>query len=404
MRNAVRGYDWGSRTALAALQGRAPSGEHEAELWMGAHPLAPSLLVVGGEAGGHGHEVSLAEMITADPSGVLGEATFTRFGPRLPFLLKVLAVERALSVQVHPGQGRAAARFAEEEALGLPVGSDKRTYVDPYAKPEFLYALTEFDALAGLRTADDAAGLLGLLDLPDLDGALSALSAGTGREAVRTALARLLHMPDGERRRFADDAARRAEELLAAGGRHLAEGERAALRVLVRLRGEHPGDVLVVAPLLLRLHRLPPGGTIFLPTGVPHAYLGGLAVEIMATSDNVLRAGLTTKHVDAEELLAALDPDADAQVHRPESGEGVQTWPVPVPEFRLARLEVTGSVCVPTAPSGPSVVLCTGGRVEVHCLGDAVALGGGESAFVPDGSGDLVLQGAGEVFVATPGS
>jgi len=437
MVNPVRRYDWGSRTALATLQGRPPTGEPEAELWMGAHPLAPSHLLTGDDAApgvepGVGPDagpdagvapaaagISLAAAIATDPAGVLGEATLRRFGARLPFLLKVLAVERALSVQVHPGRRRAAARFAEEAELGLAPGSAKRTYVDPYGKPEFLYALTAFDALAGLRPAQEAKVLLSLLGLPVLDDAVAAAGGpGQGRAGAAAALAQLVRMPDPARAAFADDAARRAAQSLA-GSAELPAGARDALAVVVRLAAEHPGDALVVAPLLLRLHHLCPGGTIFLPTGVPHAYLGGLAVEIMATSDNVLRAGLTTKHVDPEELLAALDPAADAEVLPPggRTGHDRHTWVLPVPEFQLTRLDTAPGVpsALPAGGGGPRIVLCTRGRLVLCTRGrslvpsdptngdDAVVLTAGQSAFVPGGAPDLELLGSAEAFVAAPG-
>jgi mannose-6-phosphate isomerase len=408
MLNVVRPYDWGSHTALAALQGRPRATEPEAELWMGAHPLASSSVVL------PGGPRALADLLDSEPTAVLGRADAERFGRRLPFLLKVLAVERALSVQVHPGSARAAGGFAAEEAAGVPMSSSRRTFVDPYGKPEFLYALSPFVALAGLRDATGTAALLRLLGLPALTEILRALhgpsaldpTAG-GRDLVARAMASILHWPAPDRAGFSAATARRAGELLAGAGADLDDEQRAVLAVVVRLAEEHPGDVLVVAPLLLQLHALPPGGTIFLPTGVPHAYLGGLAVEIMAASDNVVRAGLTTKHVDPEELLAALDPRRDASVGwLPQGGTGpdVSVWTVPVPDFSLARLVVgLGGKPVPEGLTGARIVLCTEGRVVVRAATGELSLRAGTSAFVPASAGPVVLQGPGEAFVAAPG-
>lgn len=430
MVNPVRDYDWGSRTELARIQGREPSGGPEAELWMGAHPAAPSL-VPGPDGTGRG----LDQAIAAAPEAMLGAGCVQRFGPRLPFLLKVLAVQRALSIQVHPSPEQAAAGFAREQAAGIEPRL--RSYVDPYAKPEMVVALTEFVALAGLRDTAEVAGLLGLLgllDLPALDlpvrgpmlAALGQDARGAGRAGTARAVAALATWPAPERAELASQVRRRAEALLHAPT-SACEPElgvdrdtRRALEWVLALTEQHPGDPMVLAPLVLRLHRLAPGQAMFLPAGVPHAYLSGLGMEVMSASDNVVRAGLTGKRVDADALISLLDPDAVPLLDVPSrpvpdgavSGRG---WYPPVPEFALAQLHVDGPGTL-ARTGGPEVVFCLEGQVEVSLGGQGLTLRAGSSAFLPALPGTdpdvvllpapavLALDGRGELFRATLGA
>ncbi|MFN8075996.1 MAG: mannose-6-phosphate isomerase, class I [Kineosporiaceae bacterium] len=409
MRNPIRGYDWGSTTRLAQLQGRGPSASPEAELWMGAHQGDPSTVILDEESGAG---MSLRDLVHRHPASVLGDTTLARFGVRLPFLLKVLGVERALSIQVHPGPEAAEAGFLAEEAAGVPLDAPHRRYLDRHAKPEFLYALTPFDALAGFREASESAGLVEAFGVAELAPVLAALrghgTAGLVSDDTHpqlAALATLVHLPPQRRVELADAVAARARELTEAGS---ADPELAALLPwITKLAGEHPGDPLVTAPLLLRLHRLEPGGTIYLPAGVPHAYLLGTGVEIMGASDNVLRAGLTTKAVATEELLATLDPEAGPTIGAPARGEEARgrSWTFPAAEFALTHQVVDPS------PRGaaleraehPQIVLCIRGTVTIEGCGVNLTLRGGDSVFLPADCGDVHLSGDGEVFRASPG-
>jgi mannose-6-phosphate isomerase len=408
MINPIRPYDWGSRTRLAELQGRPPADGPEAELWMGAHFNAPSSVI------DDGLEVSLRTWIEHSPLTLLGEETVTRFGPRLPFLLKVLGIERALSVQVHPSRELAERGFTDEEQRGVPRTAPHRTYVDRYSKPEFAYALTRMVALAGFRPRDEVAGFLRAIDLPVLAPVLEALQHPGRHGGVVAALTTLLHWPAQDRARLADDVAERcaglAEELAARADVDPASAELATvLRWVHVLAGDHPGDPLITAPLLLRLHELPPGGTLFLPAGVPHSYLRGTCVEIMANSDNVLRAGLTTKHISVEALLDALEPD-DAPVVGPSShrsGGEQHAWDFPVEEFSLGHIVVgpgDGEHATTQASPLPHILLCTRGAVTLHFDTGELELRSGESAFVPAGCPGLTVRGDGEVFRAAPGA
>jgi mannose-6-phosphate isomerase len=381
----VRAYAWGSRTAIAQVQGRpSPTDEPEAELWVGAHPAAPSRLAESGRP--------LTEAIEADATAMLGDDVVRSFGARLPFLLKLLAAEAPLSIQAHPDATTARAGFAAEEAAGVPRDDPKRNYADPFPKPELLYAVTEFSALCGFRAPSDTLALLARLDAPLLDDLAAELVARPDAEGLRGTVTRLLTLPDTDR-------ADLVGEVLAAC-RAVAG---APYALAVDLGERYPGDVGAVLSLLLNIVRLRPGQAIHLPAGVPHAYLRGLGVETMANSDNVLRGGLTPKWVDVSELLRVLrcTPGAVAPLEPVDEGPGVRSWRPPVAEFALTRVILDDAVRSARLPAaGPRALLCLDGRVDA----DGTALGAGQSAFESAGEG-LHLRGAGTLFVAgTPGA
>src|SRR3954463_11684672 len=280
MANPIRGYDWGAIETLARLQGRAPSGAPEAELWMGAHPSAPSTVVDGA-----GTTHRLDELVARRPRDLLGPDVVAVHGPRLPYLLKVLAVAGPLSLQVHPDRDRARHGFAGEVTV---LGEHR--YVDPYPKPEMLYALEPVQALCGFRAAADAARLLGLLDGPRLAAiAEPLLDADAGTAALEEAFEILVTWPDDDRADLAIEAADAAATVLASGG--IPEPERAAVGWVARLPRGFPPTAPPPAPLLLDLVRLQPGETLFVPAGAPHSYLSGSGGEIMGEPDNGARAG-----------------------------------------------------------------------------------------------------------------
>jgi mannose-6-phosphate isomerase len=393
MANSVRHYDWGSLTALAQLQRRPASGRHEAELWMGAHPSAPSSVLAA-----DGAEMSLLDAVDSAPQLLLGPDVQARFGQRLPFLLKVLAIARPLSVQVHPDAERAHRGFHDEESV---TGTHR--YVDPWPKPEMLYALRPTDALCGFRSADRADELLRLVEGPLIGRLRETLgSGGDEHDRIKAAFTRLITWPAEERAALVQELVTNSRAFIrSAGFAGLDPDARCALIWVGRLARYHPADPLVAAPLLLDLVRLPPGGTLYVPAGAPHAYLDGLGVEVMGNSDNVLRAGLTHKPIAVEELLQVVDGGTRTVRDLPmeQLGPDEVAWRSPAPEFRLGRLRLDGSRAVRAAAavSGPQIFLCTSGRVRV---GD-VLLQSGESAFVGASAGPVVLQGAGEVFRAS---
>ena len=420
MVNSVQAYDWGSPTAIARMQGRTPSGGPEAELWMGAHPSAPS-----GLEAVDGSVQPLDALVAAAPDTVLGADVAAIFGPRLPFLLKVLAIDKPLSVQVHPTAERAAESYTAEMA-----GGDVHRYVDPFHKPELAYALEPTDLLCGFRPADQAAYLLGLVDCERIRRVAEPLLAEDADdvECVEEAFRVLVTWPEDDREALAADVAERAKAILASLGPARSGDEDgttddatdeddddddvdpASRRALVwasRLAALHPKDPLVAAPFLLDLVQLDPGHTLYVPAGAPHAYLYGLVVEIMANSDNVLRAGLTHKPVAVDELLRIVDGatrpvlDVPAVALSPHE----TAWRPPVADFQLTRVAPTTTVPVAAFPHlvGPQVVLCTQGPVTLSAGPHELTLHAGESAFVGAGGAPLTVRGPGEVFRAATG-
>jgi mannose-6-phosphate isomerase len=403
MHNQIRDYDWGSASALAMLQSRPPSGGPEAELWMGAHPSAPSQLVLD-----NGAVISLPAAITADPAAVLGAAAAARFGARLPYVLKVLAIARPLSVQVHPNAARAL-------EIHRPEGGSP--YVDAYHKPEMLYALEPTEALFGFRTPGQAAMLIRRLECDRLNDLAAALEGDVQTQTVdlepvdqqtadsarlHAALATLVNWPVADRASLVAAIATASIRLQSSGNTDYPE----AFGWLDRLVGLHPADPMVLAPLLLDLVRLSPGQTIFVPAGVPHCYLSGLGVEILAASDNVLRCGLTSKPIEVDELLHVIDtrPLASSETPLTTLGEHETAWRPDVEDFQLTRIVVDGEpVVADTTIDGPQILLCTRGKVQVQAGSRTVQLTGGFSAFVTAGAGALTLSGGGEVFRAAPG-
>jgi mannose-6-phosphate isomerase len=407
MDNPVRNYDWGSLTALARLQGRTPSGHPEAELWMGAHPSAPSRLLAPARSVGEPPD-QLDQLVAERPVDLLGADVHDRFGPRLPFLLKILAISQPLSVQVHPTADRARAAYEGEATV-----PGEHRYVDPYAKPELLYALEPVDAMCGFRSPDRARSLLTRLASPRMARIAEPLS-GAGQETQRleAAFERLVTWPQNDRPDLVADVAGAARRLLAGAGPQRQDGplspdDRRTLTWASRLSVQYPKDPLVAAPFLLDLVRVDPGSTLFVPAGAPHAYLYGLGIEIMGNSDNVLRAGLTHKPVAVEELLHIVHGG-----RRPERGipeEWVSPfeviWTPGVPEFRLSRIWLSDSCPISAFPgiAGPQIILCTAGIVQASCADHRVELAPGQSAFVGASGGPVTLTGPGEVFRAFAG-
>jgi mannose-6-phosphate isomerase len=391
----VKPYPWGTRDAIADLQGRpVPAPGPEAELWMGAHPSAPS---------GVGW-TTLDEVIAAAPERALGVECAARFGDRLPFLLKVLSAERALSIQLHPSRAQAEAGFAAENARGLAPGDPSRNYADDWPKPELLYALTPFEVAAGLRAPDDAAALLRALAVPGLEPLATGLAEAAGPEVMATALASVLRWPPAERAGLLAAVVAACGRLAASGGPYAA-----ACAAAVRVAADHPDDLGVVALLLMRHAILQPGQAMFMPAGGLHSYLRGTGIELLANSDNVVRAGLTGKHVDVPELLKLVDPAVPVPVLAPRVlPDGIAWFDTPAPEFRLHIVNLSSPAAVP-APSlvlpgtGPRIVLCLDGACSLRAASAATLdLSRGDSCFIPFADGPVAATGHARLILATP--
>src|SRR3954451_19406688 len=383
MTNTVRHYPWGSRTVIPELLGQpAPADRPHAELWMGAHPGEPSMLSDGRP---------LDKAIQADPHALLGAEVHARFGDRLPFLMKVLAADLPLSLQAHPTTAQAEAGFAAEEAAGVPNIDPTRTFKDPFHKPEILCALTPVEALCGFRPVEESLHCLAKLQLPELKPTIAALAHG----GLRAAIPQLLALSARRRESLVRAVAARAASFVAAHDPEFINTYRWA----ATLAGTYPGDPGVVISLMCNHLKLAPGERAFLPAGNLPAYLCGAVVEVMASSDNVLRAGLTSKHVDLAALIEVLDfTDGRVPVLHPVLGPGGLRYPVPVEDFDLTRCQLDAQSGMLT-PRGPQVLLCTKGTAVLASADGELVLEQGQAAFVPAGapvaaSGPAVLYRA----------
>lgn len=392
--NVTRDYPWGSTTAIAEFLGTAPSGGPEAELWMGAHPDSPSI------ANTPDGPVALDRLIAEHPVTALGDEVYAAFGAKLPFLAKLLAADKALSLQVHPTMARAQERFAAEEAAGIPSGAAHRNYKDDNHKPEMLLALTPFEALCGFRPCAEAAGLFRTLgsaieatgvQVPELLGRVEMTlnSRMAAPDVVRRAFETLVG--GGAETTALVDLAATALEAAASAGTALPAG----LRTVIELAQQYPGDSGVLVSLLLNRLSLQPGDAIYLPAGNIHAYLSGLGLEIMATSDNVLRGGLTVKHVDVPELLATVNfvPGPAPVVPSRVTDLGQQVWEPPVTEYVLQRVEISAhSAPVPLVQNGPLIVLTVAGSVVLDSPRGDMVLDRGSSVFVPAAENPVMVH------------
>ncbi|THV32060.1 mannose-6-phosphate isomerase, class I [Glycomyces paridis] len=380
----IRNYAWGSQTDIAGLQGReTPADLPEAEEWLGAHHSAPSTLHDGRP---------LDDAIASAPADMLGRRVYERFGPRLPFLLKLLAAGKPLSLQAHPNLRQAQSGHQRELRIG--IDSAYRNYVDDNHKPELLVALTEFRALCGFRDPLAAAEGIEALAVPELEGLVRTLRDPAA--GLRRAVTDLLGLDRDECRAVIDAAAKAASELDGPSG--LAAGDAADLVTLAR---DYPDDPGVLVSLLLNHITLQPGEGVYMPAGNLHAYLKGFGVEIMAASDNVLRGGLTNKRVDVPELLRVLDFEAiDEPRAAVEDSGPVRSWPVPIDDFALRRVELTGAPQT-LAIDGPRICLSTGGSVTVADDEGETAFSPGRAAFSTGTSGALTAWGEGELFIAS---
>lgn len=400
----MRTYAWGSHTAIADFTGRpSPTAHPEAELWLGAHPGDPAYL-----AGPEG-EQSLLDAIQTDPEGQLGATTRARFGDALPFLAKVLAADEPLSLQAHPSASQAREGFDRENRMGLPVSAPTRNYRDASHKPELIVALSEFEALAGFRPVEQTIEFMRALEVTELDPFINLLTGQPDADGLRALFTTWITAPQSDLDVLVPSVLDGAVAYLRSGATQFAPEAKTALELAER----YPSDAGVLAAMLLNRISLAPGEGIFLPAGNLHAYLHGVGFEVMANSDNVLRGGLTPKHVDVPELLRVLDftPASDLVIRPQVTDDGFElVYDTPAPEFAVSILNLDGEflgheVDAPARHDGPQVLLCTEGAAEVRAKTGALTLARGGAAWVSadDGPIRLVSEVPTKLFRATVG-
>ena len=381
MQNPIQGYDWGSHDSLTTLFGIPnPQGNPQAELWMGAHPNGCSEVTLAGSV------QKLSTVIDAAPAAALGDATFARFGG-LPFLFKVLCAEKALSIQVHPSKAQAEAGFAKEEAAGIDIKASNRNYKDPNHKPELVFALTRYQAMNGFRAIPAILALFDAMALPALAELTAALRQSQDEAGLQHFFHQLLILC-GERK---DEA---LAGLLAYAANHQDEE---TFALITSLATQYPGDVGLFSPLLLNVVTLQPGQAMFLDACTPHAYVRGTGLEIMANSDNVLRAGLTPKYIDVAELLDCTRclPKPDDQILlAPRCDGAVQHFDVPVPDFTFS-VYPAGEHQLTTASA--EILFAIDGTVHLKQGEQSLRLEKGQSAFIPAATGSYQLLAEGRV-------
>lgn len=388
--NTPRDYAWGSKTAISELLGTEASGRPEAELWLGAHPGSPARVLEPDATGG---AEDLATWVERDPAAAgLAE-------PRLPFLLKLLAADAPLSLQAHPSPAQALAGFERENAVGIAPDASNRNYKDAFHKPELIYALSEtFDALCGFRpVAAAAADVDALLAVPGLTpdavaelGAFRARLDGPDAAVLRSTVEHLL----------TDDVTWLVSAVTDAAAS--APGT-PAVNTVRRLAEFYPGDAGIVVSLLINSVTLKRGEVLYLPAGNIHAYLSGFGVELMAASDNVLRGGLTPKHIDVPELLSVLDftPLPVPCLEPKPAGAGAEVYSPDVPDFELIHVAGLGGESSRIDLPGPAIALVTQGSVTIAGSTARRALDRGDAIYITPDEGPLTVSGSGEAFLAT---
>jgi mannose-6-phosphate isomerase len=392
LKNTIQEYAWGSRTAIPELLGQpVPAEKPQAELWMGAHPKAPSQVL------SDGIWRSLPEVIQESPAETLGQEVAARFSNKLPFLFKVLAAARPLSIQAHPNKEQAEQGFARENELGVPLDSPQRNYRDDNHKPEIICALTPFCALNGFRKLEEALRLLEKIRVPGLAEIVSFLRSHPNRDGLKKFFNHLMTTDRGKQRKIVEQAVNSAEQQT---------NEEPVWTWMIKLNEEYPGDMGVLSPLFLNLVRLKPQQAMYLPAGELHGYLEGVGIELMANSDNVLRGGLTPKHIDVQELLTVLNfTYDDLNILGPENlAFGEATYSTEAEEFVLSVMRLNKGAPF-SSPRNRSVeiMICTEGEVSVTDLsaGDITRLTRGISIIVPAAVEQYRIEGEATLYKAT---
>ncbi len=384
---SIQAYDWGTTDRIPAILGTPDTGQPQAEYWLGAHASAPSLM----------DSTDLATHLRDHP-GQLGDRSRKRFGDVLPYLMKILSAGRPLSLQAHPTREQAEAGFARENEAGVPITARERVYRDDWPKPEMLVALTPFDALCGFRDPEETASFLEQLGASSLQRIIAPLRQRGGAAGLAEAFFIALGL---------DDQRSLLPDLLTAALEHANdEGPAGDLaRTAIMLDGYFRGDRTILAALLLNRIHLEPGEWISLPAGNMHAYLSGTGIEIMANSDNVVRGGLTTKHIDPDELISVVDftPMIPPNNQPAPDAPGVHRYDFDVAEFSLYRASVneSGPIELPESESG-RIVLVTDGKIVLDSEDASLEMHQGRAAFVEAGA-EVTATGNGICFLAAPG-
>ena len=410
----VQHYDWGTIAEIPRLLGVESDGRPWAEYWLGAHPKAPSLLADGRDVNGadRADGGQPLDRWLAEHPDQLGQASREVFGDRLSFLLKILSAEQPLSIQAHPSRTQAQMGFAQENAAGVPIDDPLRLYRDDWPKPEMIVALTEFHALYGFRDPHESRRMLTVFDAVDGFPDLVAPLEDPGSEGIATVLTSCLQ-PDEQTQRVIAGVIAVAHDLVQGHDpASMQEDAPQLARTAVELDRAHPGDPSILAALLMNRVHLRPGESLFLGAGTMHAYLHGTGIEIMASSDNVLRGGLTSKHIDVPALLA--HADLTATCVQPECPRqlpgGLQHYQTPFPEFTLWRLGERVETDLPATGLGRILLVLDGrmslitsaGVTSTDTSAEVTQVRAGQAVWISAGQ-QVHVTGSAVGFLAAPG-
>jgi mannose-6-phosphate isomerase len=384
MKNTVQEYAWGSFTAIAELLGAtSPAKTPQAELWMGAHPKAPSMVKC------DGNWISLLELIEKTPGHILGKKVAEKFDNRLPYLFKVLAAAKPLSIQAHPSKEQAKQGFERENRQGIPIDAYNRNYKDDNHKPECICAHTPFWALNGFRKISSIVDLMEKICPQGLKKQLDTLRGQQSPIELKFFFQTLMTMNHKQQTKVIAHAVSNAKKFT---------DDDPAYKWMIDLHKEYPEDIGVFSPILLNLICLEPGQAMFLPAGELHAYLGGVGIELMANSDNVLRGGLTPKYIDISELLNVLNFEERAVniLETKQINECEWVYESYAEEFILSIIDVKeGIIYNSSAHRSIEILLCTDGKAKITDLGKnhELAIDKGKSILIPAGVTKYSIQG-----------
>ncbi len=395
LENPVQRYSWGSVEGLKDCLGVPnPGNEPLAEIWMGAHPRAPSLIRAGDRL------LRLDDFIQEAPEACLGARVATRFGDSLPFLLKALSAAGPLSIQAHPAKRKAESGYEHENLASIPLDAPERNYRDRNQKAEMVVALTRFEGLFGFRPIAEIIANVRLLMPAGSERLIGRLEKNPGRVELSVLFYSVIASDQATKDGILARTDPIIEGLLKGGG--LDEVETAAFRLTRRLREAFPGDIGALAPLVLNHVILEPGESLYVAPGELHAYMLGESLELMANSDNVIRGALTKKHVDVPELVSVLTFDSDKAVPfmAKEMLAHEEFYPLLSPDFRLSRITLDGSDKVVKAPTGPELLLCARGRMSLEGDGGRLEVESGGAAFACADCGGYSISGKAVVYRA----
>ncbi|MEZ8805111.1 mannose-6-phosphate isomerase, class I [Vibrio atlanticus] len=384
LKNPIKNFPWGSCTAICNYFGiDNPTLEHQAELWMGAHPLASSSIVV------NGIDVSLCDVIVQNPEYWLGQQASTPLSS-LPFLMKILAAEEPLSIQVHPSKSSAELGFAAENEQGIPLDAAKRNYKDENHKPELVYALTPYLAMNGFREFGQIVAFFDSLSITSIEHIFAPFKDKPCSSSLKVFFSAVLELTGEEKKQAISELISSLE---------MNASKLSDLEALVeRFKKLYPSDIGLFSPLFLNVIELKPGEAMFLYAETPHAYIHGLGIEVMANSDNVLRAGLTPKHIDVEELVnnTNFEPIPFSELKmKPESIGGREVYPIPVEDFKFDILSPKEGVLI--SVSSAEVLLCVSGSVTVKIDSESQLVTKGESVILPAAIEKYSVTGEGQL-------